>query len=160
MRFTRNTCPSRTPSAAFPQPSRRRRMGRGRYIPAALAVLCLMLAGCATGGSTVPSVTRLTTQHYAPTQTVDVLSAAPDRPFTRIAQLKLTDPTGSATRSQLIAQLSGSAKDLGANAIVVAQAADQPGGSQIGFNPSGGQMQGSADQTSLTVSALAIRYSH
>ena len=119
----------------------------------------LGLAGCATTPTTsAPAVTRLTTKSYAPTQTVDVLSAVPQRAFQRIAQLQLNDPTGSATRSQLIAQLTATARSLGANALVVAPTQQGTAGSTIGFNPSGGQMQGSSDQTSLTVSALAIRY--
>lgn len=128
-----------------------RRLGLG-----IAALACLVLAGCATV-STTPAIERLATQTYAPTQTVDVLSASPDRPFVKIARLTLGDPTGSATRAQLIAQLASTAQGLGANAIVVEHVA-QSGGAGIGFNPSGGQMQDSSNPAPLTVSALAIRY--
>ena len=122
------------------------------------ALACLVLVSCATT-ATAPEVRRLTTQHYAPTQTVDVLSVSPDTPFVRIARLTLGDPTGSASGAQLIAQLASTAQNLGANAIVVEHVA-QAGSAGIGFNPSGGQMQGSSNQAPLTVSALAIRYTH
>ncbi|MGH8233683.1 MAG: hypothetical protein ACREPU_05735 [Rhodanobacteraceae bacterium] len=123
-----------------------------------VALACLVLAGCATAPA-APGIEHLTTQHYAPTQTVDVLISIPDRPFVRIARLTLGDPTGSATRAQLIAQLSSTAQNLGADAIVVEGVA-QSGGAGIGFNPSGGQMQDSGNQAPLTVSVLAIRYTH
>jgi hypothetical protein len=126
------------------------------YRLAVAALTCLVLAGCATVSGT-PVIERLATQHYAPTQTVDVLSTAPERPFVQIARLTLGDPTGIATRAQLIAQLASTAQGLGANAIVV-EHVTQSGSAGIGFNPSGGQMQDSGASAPLTVSALAIRY--
>ena len=125
-----------------------------------LGALALALASCATGNLVAPSVQQLSQSHYAPTQTVDVLSATPTVPFEPIARLQLSDPTGVASSSQLIAQLSATAKSLGANALVVEQST-RAGGSNVGFNPSGGQMQGnSTDAGPASVTALAIRYTH
>jgi len=123
-----------------------------------LVVGCLLLAACATTpAATGPQVEPLTNRHFAPTQTVDVLGAMPERSFTRVARLTLADPTGSATREQLVAQLANVARGLGANAIVV-QSVAQSGTAGIGFNPAGGQMQGADNQAPLTVTAIAVRY--
>ena len=120
----------------------------------------LALAGCATANLAAPSVQELSTNHYAPTQTVDVLSAPPSEPFESIARLQLTDPTGTATRSQLVAQLTATAKSLGANALVIEQVT-LAGGAPVSFNPAGGQMQGgSTDAGAASITALAIRYTH
>ena len=122
--------------------------------------LLLALAGCATANLAAPSVQELTTNHYAPTQTVDVLNAPPTAPFESIARLQLADPTGVATRSQLVAQLTAAARNLGANALVVEETT-LPGGAAVSFNPAGGQMQGaSTNAGAASISALAIRYTH
>lgn len=124
------------------------------------AVICVgaALAGCATT-STGPTVKRLTQRQYPPTQTVDVLTTLPQKNYARIAQLQANDPTGSATRSQLIAELVNSAQQLGANAIVIEQI-QQSSGSELSFNPSGGQMQSAGGGQPMSVRALAIRYAH
>lgn len=125
-----------------------------------LGALALALGGCATSGAVAPSVERLGTTQYAPTQTVDVLSAPPSTPFERIARLQLADPTGAASSSQLVAQLSETAKSLGANALIV-ESVTRVGGAAVAFNPAGGQMQNdSAAAGTASVTALAIRYAH
>lgn len=130
-------------------------------LPVAWAVpFLLALAGCATGNLAAPSVQQLTTNHYAPTQTVDVLSTPPSQPFESIARLHLADPTGVASKSQLVAQLAATAKSLGANALVI-QDITLAGGAEVSFNPAGGQMQGAAtDAGAASITALAIRYTH
>jgi hypothetical protein len=125
-----------------------------------LGALMLALAGCATGGLVAPTVEQLSQTHYAPTQTVDVLSAPPSVPYASIARLHLSDPTGVASSSQLIAQLSDTAKGLGADALIVEQAS-HASGADVAFNPAGGQMQGSStDRGATSVTALAIHYTH
>lgn len=124
-----------------------------------LTAMAASLAGCATGGVAAPTVQLLSQTHYAATQTVDVLGALPSTPFERIAQLQLNDPTGVATQSQLVAQLSDTARNLGANALVV-ESVSHSGGGDVAFNPSGGQMQGTNAGGSIAVTALAIRYTH
>jgi hypothetical protein len=124
-----------------------------------LGVLTFALGGCATGGVAAPSVERLSAGQYAPTQTVDVLSAPPSMPFERIARLRLDDPTGVASESQLVAQLSEAAKNLGANALVVGPVS-RSGGADVAFNPAGGQIQSVGTGGSISVTALAIRYTH
>lgn len=137
--------------------------GRGRAwrtLPLACAAAALLALGaCATGGNlAAPSVQQLTTNHYAPTQTVDVLSARPTAAFESIARLHLVDPTGVATRSQLVAQLTATAKGLGANALVI-EDVSLPDSAGVSFNPAGGQMQGTAtDAGTASITALAIRY--
>jgi hypothetical protein len=131
-----------------------------RALPlACAAALLLALGACATSGNlAAPSVQQLTTNHYAPTQTVDVLSARPTQAFESIARLHLVDPTGVATRSQLVAQLTATAKGLGANALVI-EDVSLPGSAGVSFNPAGGQMQGTApDAGAASITALAIRY--
>lgn len=123
----------------------------------AIAALALILGACATGQAAQPSVTMLSAAHYAPTQTVDVLTAEPQKPHQSIARLVLADASGGATRAQLVAQLTDTAKGLGANALVL-ENVDQSGTKQLAFNPSGGQMQGTDASVSLSVTALAIRY--
>lgn len=128
-----------------------------RVVPFAIA---LALTACAATLATAPQVESLTTAHYAPTQTVDVLSAPPAAAFESLARLHLSDPTGVASATQLVAQLSDTAKGLGANALIVEQSS-QTGGADIAFNPAGGQMQGSTtDRGATSVTALAIRYTH
>lgn len=128
-------------------------------LPFAL-ILCAGLSGCSTTGSGGPVVRRLTQRHFPPTQTVDVLNALPQQPFIRIARLQAKDPTGSATRSQLIAELTAEAQKLGATAIVLGTEQSSSGGGQISFSPSGGQMQSSGAEQPLALDALAIRYAH
>jgi len=124
-----------------------------------LATACAMgLAACAAMPPG-PDVQRLTEQQFAPTQTVDVLDAAPAEPFVGIARLHVADPTGSATRDQLVAQLVGTARGLGADALVV-EKVDRDDTSQVSFDPAGGQMQGGAQTASIAVTALAIHYNH
>lgn len=136
----------------------RRRIWRALPLTCAAAVL-LALGACATGGNlAAPSVQQLTANHYAPTQTVDVLSAQPTQAFESIARLHLVDPTGVANRSQLVAQLTETAKGLGANALVI-EDVSLPGSAGVSFNPAGGQMQGTApDAGAASITALAIRY--
>lgn len=137
-----------------------RREGLRRVLPVVLAALLLALAGCATTANlAAPSVQQLSTNHYAPTQTVDVLGARPTEPFEAIARLHLVDPTGVATKSQLVAQLTATAKGLGANALVIEDIT--LAGGEVSFNPAGGQMQGTAtDAGAASITALAIRYTH
>lgn len=128
-------------------------------LPIVLAASLLALAGCATANLAAPSVQQLSTNHYAPTQTVDVLGARPTEPFEAIARLHLVDPTGVATKSQLIAQLTTTAKGLGANALVIEDIT--LAGGEVSFNPAGGQMQDTAtDAGAASITALAIRYTH
>jgi hypothetical protein len=122
-----------------------------------VAVAC-GLAACAALPPDA-DVQRLTDQQFAPTQTVDVLEAAPDAPFVRIARLRVADPTGVATREQLVAQLSGTARGLGADALVI-ERVERDDTSRVAFDPAGGQMQGGQAVASIAVAALAIRYSH
>lgn|SRR5690348_4079547 len=114
------------------------------------------LAACAA----VPpgaSVQRLTDQQFAPTQTVDVLATAPGTPFVPIARLRVADPTGAATREQLVAQLSDTARGLGADALVI-ERVERNDTSRVAFDPAGGQMQGGQAVASIAVTALAIHY--
>lgn len=103
-------------------------------------------------------VQRLTDQQFAPTQTVDVLEAVPNAPFVRIASLRVVDPTGVATREQLVAQLSDTARGLGADALVI-ERVERDDTSRVAFDPAGGQMQGGQAVASIAVTALAIHYS-
>lgn len=124
-------------------------------------LLCatLALAGCASPGGNPGGVViqPVDQAHYAPTQTVDVLGAEPTRPHVTLARLTLSDPTGSATLSQLTAQLVEAARQLGASALVLAPVA-RPTAADVGFNPAGGQMQNSQAGSALSISAQAIRY--
>lgn len=126
---------------------------------ALLAVAALALAACATTGALEPSVKRLTATEYPPTQMVDILTVAPSRAYERIAQLRVDDPTGTATSSQMRAQLVAAARDLGANALVMGTVS-RSGGDSVEFNPSGGLMQNAAGAGAVSLSALAIRYVH
>ena len=125
------------------------------------AMLAFALAGCASAGGSPGGVViePLGRAHYAPTQTVDVLGVEPAQPHVALARLTLSDPTGSATLSQLTAQLVEAARQLGADALVLAPVA-QPPAAGVGFNPAGGQMQGSQAGSALSISAQAIRYTH
>lgn len=125
-----------------------------------LALACgILLTACASTGVVAPHVERLTTVQYTPTQVVDVLDAAPTAPFQRVARLRVDDPTGTATRAQLVAELQAAAGKLGANAVVVS-AEVRSGGANVGFNPAGGQIQDVAGTSQVSLTALAIRYIH
>lgn len=121
--------------------------------------VCILLAACASTGVVAPQVERLTTVQYAPTQVVDVLGAMPTAAFQRIARLRVDDPTGTATRAQLVAELQAAAGKLGANAVVVSSET-RAGGASVGFNPAGGQIQDVAGTGQVLLTALAIRYTH
>lgn len=131
--------------------------------PRAAALLIgalLALAGCVTTDGDKGVVVRpLSAEHYAPTQTVDVLSAEPAQPHEMLAELALADPTGTATSSQLTAQLIAAARQLGADALVVKQVSG-PTAAGVAFNPAGGQMQDTKTGAALSISAQAIRYTH
>lgn len=126
---------------------------------AVMAALTLALVACATTGVGAPTIERLTSATYPATQTVDVLDAAPAAGFERIANLAVNDPTGTATRGQLVAQLITAAQSVGANAIIVS-AAPRSSSSDLGFNPSGGQIQDVSGTGPMTLTAVAIRYTH
>lgn len=146
-----------------PSTSSRHAGSIGRVWPIALRVMLagimLALAGCATTGASTLQVEHLVATHYDPTQVVDVLDVAPSVPFENIARLRVDDPTGTATRSQLVAELVAAAQKLGANAVVVG-AEQRSGGSDVGFNPSGGQIQNVNGTGHVTLTAMAIRYTH
>ena len=125
-----------------------------------IAGAAMFLGACATvNPSSAVVVEPVSTSHYAPSQTVDLLNAPPAAPYEVLARLQLTDPTGTATSSQLVAQLSSTAQGLGADALLVQQVSHSGGGG-IAFNPSGGQMQPASDGGTLSVTAVAIRYRH
>lgn len=131
-----------------------------RRAPAVIALLVsavIALGGCATAGVGAPTVERLGSTQYAPTATVDVLSTMPSRAHERIARLQLNDPTGVASQSQLVAQLSETAKSLGANALVV-DAMSRSAGAGVAFNPVGGQIQQNGEAGPVSITALALRY--
>lgn len=134
-----------------------------RWLPSArlplavMLVASIVLAGCATTAAMAPVVERLTTATYAPTQTVDVLAAKPAGDFVPLARLTLDDPTGSATRAQLLAQLSAVARRMGANALVVESVAHDQS-ADVAFNPAGGQIEQSTHQGIRAMTVLAIRY--
>lgn len=130
---------------------------RTRRWLASAAIAC-GLAACAT----VPpgaEVQRLTEQQFAPTQTVDVLDAAPKLPYLPIARLHVADPTGVASRDQLAAQLANTARTLGADALVI-ERVERDDTSRVAFDPAGGQMQGGQAVASIAMTALAIHYVH
>lgn len=124
----------------------------------ATIVAIIGLASCATAAP-APQIDRLTAETFPPTPTVDLLVAPPGQPYIKIARLVVQDPTGTAARDQLIAQLVDAARGLGANALVVQQV-QRDDSSRIAFDPAGGQMQGGQQVASTTVTALAIRYTH
>jgi hypothetical protein len=126
-----------------------------------LASAVVALGGCTTTGSGLKGVAvhPLSAEHYPSSQTVDVLAAQPTLPHAAIAELALSDPTGTATVTQLTAQLVDAARRLGADALVV-EKVSRPAAAGVGFNPAGGQMQGSSAGGTLSVNAQAIRYTH
>ncbi len=120
-------------------PSARSLPQRGARLLLAAALAAGLVACAAVAPA--PQVQRLTQQQFSPTQTVDVLDVSPQEPFTGIAKLNVSDPTGTATRDQLVAQLVETARSLGADAIVV-ERVERSDSSRVAFDPSGGQMQG------------------
>lgn len=145
-----------------PNTGSRPRVARLSAAQALLFVLlgstAIALGGCATTGlHDGPSVERLSQAHYASTQTVDVFVAAPKDPYEELARLTLTDPTATATGSQLLAQLTEAAKNMGANALLV-EHMSRAGNPDVAFNPAGGQMQHAGADGAWSVTALAIRY--
>lgn len=131
-----------------------------RRIGASLALLACLATGAAWSAQAnlgTPTIHRLSAQHYAPTQTVDVLTRAPAGAFVSVARVSLSDPTGTATQDQLVSQLGQVARGLGANAIIV-ESVTSGVSNNVGFNPAGGQLQAGMAQGPLTVRVLAIRY--
>lgn len=131
--------------------------GAGKFWLAIVAA-AVVLGGCATaGGSKGLVIEPLSHAQYPATQTVDVLNVSPGVPYESLARMTLSDPTGSASSAQLIAQMSEAAKSRGANALWI-QRISSAGQPDVAFNPAGGQMQGISANGSLSISALAIRY--
>lgn len=126
-----------------------------------LASAVLALTGCTTttGGVKGVVVSPLSAAHYAPSQTVDVLSAMPAQPHEALAELALSDPTATASTSQLTAQLVEAARQLGADALVVEQVS-RPAAGGVAFDPAGGKMQDTRANGALSITAQAIRYIH
>lgn len=155
MPFEKKTYPR--PQARDQHASTHRQYGKWMVALTLLAGIAVALTGCATASVGAPVVVQLTQTHYAATQTVDVLSVPPQAAFEPIARLQLSDPTGVATQAQLIAQLTNSAKALGANALIV-EKVSRAGTTNVTFNPAGGQMQNTDAGGALAITALAIRY--
>ena len=114
----------------------------------------LSLGACAAGPEI--QVQSLTQQHYAPKNLVEVLSAAPVKPYAQIARIRVQGSAGE-SGVQLLAALQAKAGALGADAIIVKdESSTLP--PTVSYNPSGGQYTTVAGQTIPAYSALAIRY--
>ena len=82
---------------------------------ALIAIITLMLAGCAAMTSVVvldPS------QKYAPTASVQILLRAPDRPYIEIAKLESRGMVGE-PETELLEDARMRAQEIGADAIIV-----------------------------------------
>lgn len=122
-----------------------------------LVAAALLLSACAATADGSPvTVERVASAHYAPTQFVNVLHAPPTKAYTVIARVRAVDPTGAATRGQLIAELESAATRLGANALIIDSAATTPSTS-VQFNPAGGLQQSAPLAGAIAVSGTAIR---
>lgn len=116
--------------------------------------ILLSLSACASGPEI--HVQSLTQQHYTPTNLVEVLSAAPVKPYAEIARIRVQGSAGE-SGAQLLAALQTRAGVLGADAIIVKdESSTLP--PTVSYNPSGGQYTTVPGQTIPAYSALAIRY--
>jgi len=114
----------------------------------------LSVGACASGPEV--HVQSLTQQHYPPTNLVEVLSAAPVKPYAEIARIRIQGSAGESS-AQLLAALQAKAGALGADAIVIKdESSTLP--PTVSYNPSGGQYTTVPGQTIPAYSALAIRY--
>jgi hypothetical protein len=118
------------------------------------AALLLSLAACAPGPEV--QVTDLSPQRYAPTSLIEALTAAPSRPYTVIAGLRIEGSPGT-DRAQLLASLRQKAAALGANALIIHDESRTLPPS-VAYNPSGGNYQAQGPQTIPILSAEAIRW--
>jgi len=102
-------------------------------------VTILALAGCAANPNAIRVKNLGAAHQYAPAPFVEVMSSAPQQPYTSIARLTLK--AGPALDSaQVIEALKQRAASLGANALIVQRRLstdDQLPG--IAINPAGGQ---------------------
>lgn len=118
---------------------------------ALLAVVCL-LPGCAT-----TSAVMLGTNTYAPTDYVEVLTEAPEKPFDKIAMLETRAPSGTAM-TYLINSLKQKAANLGADAVVITEDASEHQPQGVMYNPWLGGYQTTGGGTLPIIRGLAIKY--
>jgi hypothetical protein len=85
-----------------------------------LCTLLLVFNGC----TTTRVVMFYESDKYPPTKSVDILSAAPDKPCKAIAILETTGPS-NASLPDLLESMRQKAKDIGADAIIPTQDASQ-----------------------------------
>jgi hypothetical protein len=127
---------------------RRALLGAGLALAAALAA-------CAAPQQNL-RMRIVSTEHYAPTQLVQVLQAMPAREHVVLAEYDASAPAGTSS-AQLLAQLQASAAHLGADALVVHDLSTRSAAT-LQFNPSGGQFEQSAGEEIPHLRATAIRY--
>ncbi len=119
------------------------------------AVLVALLVGCASPETAMQIKLLAPAGSYPAQSLVQVLTAAPDKNYVKIASLSMTGAPG-APAVQIIDALQKKAGDLGANALIVQQHA-QAASSQLQFNPVGGQYQTQPGLVVIRIDALAIR---
>ena len=86
----------------------------------AFFTLLLVIDGC----TTTRVVMLYESDNYPATRSVDILSAAPDKPCKAIAILETTGPA-NASLTDLLESMRQKAKDIGADAIIPTQDASQ-----------------------------------
>ena len=94
--------------------------------------------------------------HYAPSNNVEVLDAAPSRPYVKIGDVDATGEPG-AVPAQVLAQIRTEAQQLGADAVVLKDVSRTlPAAPRL--NPTTGTYDTSGGQLLPAYTGIAIRY--
>ncbi|MBK9117535.1 MAG: hypothetical protein IPM22_18475 [Betaproteobacteria bacterium] len=119
-----------------------------------LPALALALAACA---APQPEVVRATgAPQYPPTQFVELLDRAPDRPYTELGTIDVPGEPG-ALRAQVLAQIRTHAQQLGADAVILTDQSRMAPASQR-LNPTTGTYETIGGQVIPAFRGVAIRF--
>lgn len=133
-----------------------------KYILTAnLVIIGLSLGACASTNSAI-AVTRVSTQHYAPSSQIEMFSQPPEKAHVLIAHMHISGAVGQ-TRAQLLALLVKRAGQLGANALQITEEQKINSANSNGpatFNPAGGNYDFKAPMVAWSIHADALRISH
>ena len=118
----------------------------------ALFTLLLVIDGC----TTTRVVMLYESDQYPATRSVDILSAAPDKPCKAIALLESTGPSNTSL-VDLLESMRQKAKDIGADAIIPTQGASQKQVQGHLYVPWLGEDQATSSVV-LKIRGVAIKY--
>lgn len=127
---------------------------RVRLLSVAHLLALALLAACTT---VQPDFVRAPgAPTFPPTQFVEVLEAAPTRPYVELGTIEVAGEPG-ALRTQVVAQIRVRAQQIGADAVILQDVSRTTPAAQR-LNPTTGVYESTGGQTIPAYKGIAIRY--